>query len=139
VLPDEGLDKQDAICKGSSSSGVSGVAVHVFGGARCAYGLVGVVTPERVMLRVRPGPPDPLSRQVARVLAVRHVLQGALTARHPRAGPLRFGATVDAIHGISMMIVALSQPRRRRVALADTVIAVGWACVGLVIAGRTRS
>ena len=116
------------------------MAISVFAGVRCAYGLVLALTPERVMLRVRPDPPDALSRRVARVLGVRHVLQGALTARHPCAGPLRFGAAVDAIHGISMMILARLRPRRRGVALADAVIAVGWACVGLLIASRpTRS
>jgi hypothetical protein len=76
---------------------------------------------------------------VARVLGVRHLVQGIaqLAACLRRTNPHRLlGAELDALHGLSDAVLAMADYRRRRLGMTDAVIA--GACLTVEMLGNRR-
>lgn len=76
---------------------------------------------------------DRLERSVLELLAGRHVLQMAVTLARPSRRIVAAGATVDALHSLSMVGLAAASPVHRRAALADAAVAGGLAAAGVLI------
>lgn len=84
----------------------------------------------RQLLRLAGGTADPAALKVARVLGGRHALQGAVElASWPRGR--RLGAAVDGLHALTALALAGLDPKRRRVALSDALVAGTFAADGL--------
>jgi hypothetical protein len=71
---------------------------------------------------------------VARVLAGRHLLQGAVTAAVPRRGVVSIGAVADLTHAATAVAAAVMARRWRTVTLTDAALAAVFAGVGLCLA-----
>lgn len=76
---------------------------------------------------------DRLERSVLQLLAGRHVVQLVVTMARPSRRIVAAGATVDAMHSLSMVGLAAASPVHRRGALADAAVAGGLAAAGLLI------
>ena len=96
---------------------------------RAGWGLGLLVAPSRVV-RGMGGEPDGAARVVARVLAARHLMQSAVLARSRSPLLRRGGAAVDALHGLSMLGLAVVDRSRRRPALLDAGLATAFAVIG---------
>ena len=89
------------------------------------------------LLVARPGvtgalgfPSDNRTITVMHVLGVRHLVQAAITGHTARL--VRRGALVDLAHGVSMLLWATVDERRRVAALLDATVAIGFATAGLM-------
>ncbi|MGI8558898.1 MAG: hypothetical protein ACR2ND_11435 [Solirubrobacteraceae bacterium] len=105
---------------------------------RALWGALLVFEPTRVLEAV---PHHRINRGVVlftRVLGARHIAQAA--ASETRRGSSRryrmAGATVDAIHALTLLALALLAPDRRRLALTNVAIATAFALTGVREAGR---
>lgn len=96
---------------------------------RAVWGAVCLAVPTGVVRGLGQPPPDPRTVFVIRVLGVRHVVQGTVSAFIPNAHVLAWGASVDGLHSTSMVALGLVDPRRRRLAWTDAVIAAAWGAV----------
>lgn len=76
------------------------------------------------------------ARQVARLLGVRQVLQGAVSIRRPTTTVALLGVAADALHSLSMVGLGLLDRDQRRVALTDAAVAASFAAAG-VFAAKT--
>lgn len=99
--------------------------VTVLCGARLAIAGTDAVVATRTRSR--------LERKVLRVLAVRHVVQLALTLAKPTRRVLVAGAAVDALHALSMVGCAAVSPEHRSAAVADAAAAGGLAAAGALV------
>lgn len=108
---------------------MSGAAAgRALGAARVAWGTALLLAPKR-LVKAAGGQPDPAAVRVARLLAGRHLAQGALElAAWPRWR--RAGEAVDLLHSASLLPVAALDRRQRRALLVDSALAFGWACAG---------
>ncbi len=89
---------------------------------RLAYGALLLSSPDAVARAVGAGRLDGRDRLVARILGARHVGQALVTSHSgPQLG--RLWPAVDLLHAASMVALAVLDPRRRRVAAADAVVA----------------
>lgn len=103
---------------------------------RMAYGGAALASPAPV-LRIYDGPAaSRLDRGVLRILGARHMVQAALTMRMPRAGTLAAGAGVDAVHALSMLVLARHSRERRTAALRDATAAGVLALLGTACSYR---
>lgn len=111
---------------------MSSAATRFLQVARAGYGGALLLVPGP-MLRLCSGhPADRRSRNVARVLGVRHLVQAAATAGiGPSAELLALGAAVDITHAASMAALALADRRVRRVTLTDALVETAFAAAGL--------
>lgn len=73
---------------------------------------------------------DRLERSLLGVLAARHLLQLALTVAKPTRKVVAAGATVDALHSLSMVGLAAASPTHRRGAITDAALAGALATAG---------
>ena len=64
-----------------------------------------------------------------RVLGLRHLVQAAFVGS--RGQHVRGGALVDLLHGVSMLLLACFDTRRRKAALLDAGVAVAFAAAGM--------
>ena len=64
-----------------------------------------------------------------RVLGLRHLVQAAVVGG--RGQHIRSGALVDLLHGVSMLLLARIDTRRRKAALIDASVAFAFAAGGL--------
>lgn len=104
--------------------------------ARCAVGGLSLLALGR---RQRVGSRLPRVAVVAgHVLAVRDLAQGAMLVNAPEARTARLGATIDTLHGLSMLPVITSVPRLRRPALVSALTAAAWVSCAQALAGRRR-
>lgn len=103
---------------------------------RAAYGAVLLCVPGPLIRHVAGTRPDRRSLITARVLGVRHLAQGALTAANSGRQGLRIGASVDAMHAASMAALAAGDRNRRRIALTDGAIATTFSAFGMALARR---
>jgi hypothetical protein len=71
---------------------------------------------------------DTRSITVARALGLRHLVQAAWS-RGSRSSQ-QVGAVIDLLHGASMLLLALCDAKRRRVALLDAGVACAFALGG---------
>lgn len=69
----------------------------------------------------------PVPRNVVLALGFRHLVQGAVAMRRPDGIVARWGWTADAAHSVSMFGLAAVSRRWRVAALANAVVAAGWA------------
>jgi hypothetical protein len=67
------------------------------------------------------------AKTVLRVLGVRQIAQAAVEVHWPRTGVLALGATADALHAASGLVLAAADPGWRRSALLDAAVALGFA------------
>lgn len=95
---------------------------------RVGWGAFLVAAPG-VVLRSAGGTDEAASRWVVRVLGLRHLIEAAVEAPHGR-DVRRVGAAVDAIHAATALAFGLLDRRWRRPALADAMVAAGFAAVG---------
>lgn len=75
-------------------------------------------------------------RRISRVLGVRHLVQAAVSGPTPTVPVLALGVEVDLLHALTMVGIALTQRSARRPALAQAVVALGFAVAG---AAATRN
>jgi hypothetical protein len=96
--------------------------------ARIAWGMVLLVSPERVLARC-PDPVPGYARVGVRVLGARQLLEGAVLARHPREAPPQWSVAVDALHALSMLGLAVVRPGLRPAALRSAASALTLAAL----------
>ncbi|HEV2633589.1 MAG TPA: hypothetical protein VGX23_00490 [Actinocrinis sp.] len=78
-------------------------------------------------------------RRIAQVLGVRHLVQAALSGPAPTIPVLALGVEVDLLHAATMVGLALTRPSARRPALAQAVVALGFAAVGAAAARQAAT
>jgi hypothetical protein len=83
------------------------------------------------LLRGIGDPAGPRARLVARVLGARHLGQAALLATVGGRVVARLGAAVDALHGASMIALALAARRHRGAAMSSGAVAAALAALEL--------
>jgi hypothetical protein len=89
-----------------------------------------VLAPRRT-LGVAGGAVDRRLRVFALALGARNLAEAAILRRHPERGWALGGAAVDAAHATSMVVLAMLDRRRRRVALISALIAGAFAALGV--------
>jgi hypothetical protein len=100
--------------------------------ARAGYGSALLLLPGPALRLGGGHPADRRSRNVARVLGARHLVQAAVTGGiGPSAELLGLGAALDITHAASMAGLALADRRVRRVTLTDALIEIAFAAAGL--------
>lgn len=114
-------------------------APSVFAALRSGYGVLLVAMPATMVSIMGGAQADRRSAAVARVLGVRQIVQGAVTAGRPGPAVLALGAEVDVAHSVSMLALAMLDRTRRRTALVDASVAGTLAVAGTALAlGRRR-
>jgi hypothetical protein len=82
---------------------------------------------------------EPVDRQainVARILAVRYVLQGFVTARRPTRRVLELGVVVEALHAATMIAGTAAHVGPRRLTVASATAAGAFTAAGLAQSRR---
>jgi hypothetical protein len=103
---------------------------------RAAYGAALVLVPGPVIWLATGQLPSRRARRVAQVLGIRHLVQAALTAAAPEPAVLAIGGQVDAVHGASMLLLALVSRAGRRAALTDALTEAALAAAGFSASGH---
>ncbi|MGI8578689.1 MAG: hypothetical protein ACR2KG_12435, partial [Nocardioidaceae bacterium] len=67
------------------------------------------------------------------------LLHPPLSPPHPTATTLRLGAGVDVLHAASMAVLAVIDPKYRRVATSEALTAAAFAAAGLTAARLARA
>ena len=93
--------------------------------ARGVWGIVLLSAPDPVIDRVPGAQATSASRNVARALGARQLVQSALSLGGSQIA--RRAWWVDALHSLTMVGLALWAPASRRLASADAFIAAGFA------------
>jgi hypothetical protein len=105
-------------------------------GVRAGYGAVQLLWPDHSAEQLLGGPLDPAARTGVRVLGARQLAQAGLGVAVPTAPLLAFGAGTDALHALSMAVLALADRRWRRPAVVSGLTAAAFAACGAVAARR---
>jgi hypothetical protein len=105
-------------------------------GARAGYGAVQLLWPDRSAEQLLGGPLKPAARTGVRVLGARQLAQAGLTAAAPTPALLAAGAGTDALHALSMAVLALADRRWRRPAVVSGLTATAFAAGGALAARR---
>jgi hypothetical protein len=113
-------------------------AVRTVAALRAGWGVVLVCAPAGI-LAFAGHPEATTSTVVARVLGARHLAQAAVTFCVPTAAVVAGGAVVDVLHSLTGTALASASSRWRRVALADALIAAGFAATGSSVHRPYRS
>ena len=101
---------------------------RIVGMVRLAWAATLLVAPSRVIVAVG-GSSDSKATTVARVLGIRHAIQGLVeVAAWPRWR--RTGSVVDLAHALTGVALAGTDRRWRRVALTDSALATTFAVAG---------
>ena len=82
---------------------------------------------------------DRLERSLLELLAGRHFVQLVLTMARPTRKVVAVGATVDALHSLSMVGLAAASPTHRRGAITDAAVAGGLAAAGALLSAGWES
>lgn len=90
---------------------------------RIGLGALDLLAAPRVLRRALGSPPDGLTTGALRVLGVRQIAQGVVTARSDSRTVRRISAAVDSLHCASMLLLAILDRRRRSAALVQASIA----------------
>ncbi len=120
---------------GASGRTAAGVALEL---GRAAYGLVSLLAPERVAAGELRRAPGPGTKQVARVLGARHVIQALAVLSTGNATAHRVGAVVDGLHGLSMVPWAVLTRTDRRYYVTSAVVATSLAVLEWRVSFRER-
>jgi hypothetical protein len=99
-------------------------------GVRAGYGAVQLLWPDRSPEQVLGGPLEPAARTGVRVLGARQLAQAGLTVTAPTPALLAAGAGTDALHALSMAVLALADRRWRRPAVVSALTAAAFAACG---------
>jgi len=114
------------VCHPKTESSTS--AQTAFVAARVSWGCLLLVVPSGLI-----GPlglsSDRRAMTTMRVLGLRHLVQAA--AVEGRGQRVRGGVLVDLLHGVSMLLLACFDARRRKAALLDACVAFAFAAGGL--------
>jgi hypothetical protein len=105
-------------------------------GVRAGYGVVQLLWPDRSAEQLLGGPLEPAARTGVRVLGARQLAQAGLGAAAPTPALLAAGAGADALHALSMAVLALADPRWRRPAVVSGLTAAAFAAGGALAARR---
>lgn len=106
---------------------------------RAGYGLCQLVKPDFIATTILGHRLDGRSATVVRILGARHLVQSAVISLAPRSVFLhRGGAAVDMLHAATMVILALTDGRRRKAALADAAAAGIFAAAELLVSASQR-
>lgn len=108
--------------QGSRGSVATGVEV-----GRAAYGLAGLLAPERLAALELGRPPGLVATRVARVLGARHLVQAVVVLTVGGATAHRVGAVIDGLHAVSMVPWAALTRTDRRYYVMSGVVATAWA------------
>ncbi len=101
---------------------------------RAGYGAGLLLLPGPVIRLSTGRPAGHRTRNVARLLGARHLVQAALTAGSgPSAESLGIGAAIDITHAASMAGLAMADRRVRRVTLTDALIETAFAAAGAAV------
>jgi hypothetical protein len=88
----------------------------------------------RLLLGIRP---EPRVAVVVRVLGARHLLQALVIGQSPSSPVLHTGGAVaDSLHSASMVLLGSADPRRRKPAAIDALLAGLFAAAEFRAAGR---
>jgi hypothetical protein len=79
------------------------------------------------------------ARRVVQVLGARQIVQALLTSDGANRGVWYLGAEADIAHALSMVGVAITSRRWRRLALVDAAVACGLATIGWRVAKTAAS
>jgi len=99
---------------------------------RLVYGAALLLAPDALLGELRMGPLDRRARSVARVLGARQLIEGTLVGSGASVRRIGLGAAVDGVHALSMGALAWLDPRRRRLATANALVATALALAGVV-------
>jgi hypothetical protein len=111
---------------------VTSAAARVLQVVRAGYGAALLLLPGPVIRLCTGRPAGHRTRNVARVLGARHLVQAAVTAGSgPSAESLGIGAAIDITHAASMAGLAAADRRVRRVTLTDAIIEIAFAAASL--------
>ncbi len=113
---------------------VSRLAASRLSWIRGGLGAAQLLVPGGASRPLTGAPADRRTRRTVRVLGGRQLVQAVGTGADPTATVLAVGAAVDVVHGLTMVVLAVVDRRRRRVALGDALIAAAFACVGVALA-----
>jgi hypothetical protein len=105
-------------------------------GVRAGYGAVQLLWPDRSAEQLLGGPLEPAARTGVRVLGARQLAQAGLTVAAPTAPLLAAGAGIDALHALSMAVLAVADRRWRRPAVVSGLTAAAFAACGALAARR---
>jgi hypothetical protein len=106
--------------------------------ADCGAGLMLMALPSRLAALVAGGGARP-SPAIVRLLGARMVAQGALQLVRPSTGTVRMAAVTEALHGTSMVGLAVLSARYRRPAVASAAVAAASVAAELAaLHGRRR-
>ncbi len=109
--------------------------VDLFRGLRAGWGMLLIAAPSETLRAVAGTAPHPVARQVARLLGARELAQAFLIKNQRRA---RIGSAVDGLHAASMMALAVSQPKWRRLAFTSAAIASAFGATTWINASQGR-
>lgn len=99
---------------------------------RAGYGICQLTRPDFMASKLLRHRLDSRAKVVVRVLGARHLLQAAVIGLAPHSTFLHLGgAVVDLLHASTMVVLALSDGRRRKAALADAAVACIFATAEL--------
>lgn len=108
-----------------------------FAASRASYGILLLVIPDELIKLTTGLHADRTTRNMARLLGVRHVAQALATLDAPSPMVLALGAEADLAHSLSMLGVAVVDPSRRRTALTDAAIAASFALTSTILTWQT--
>jgi hypothetical protein len=92
---------------------------------RGAWGVLLLAVPARVVGLVPGARATPVTCAIARVLGARHLVQASAALAGSQMA--RRGWWVDALHALSMLGLSVARPASRRLTIADSVLAAGFA------------
>jgi len=116
---------QTVVSTGASAR--TGQALQV---ARTGYGAALLLAPGPVIWLATGRAATRRTRETARVLGARHLVQAALTAAAPEPRVFALGGQADALHAASMVLLAVVSRRGRGPALADALTEAAFAAMG---------
>jgi len=109
----------------------------LFPAARACYGAALLCAPGLALGLATGQAPSQRARAVARILGARHLAQAVLTLWRPRPAVFLAGAGIDACHAVSMVTLAVWDPRMRRAGLADALTATAFTATGALTSSLT--
>lgn len=120
------------------SSGQVDVRARWFSATRMLWGALLLVDPHRAFWIASGSHASGAATVVVRALGLRHVAQASVCMAVPTADALVAGAGVDALHGLTMVAVAIVSPGYRRPALISAVTATAAMATGHRLARTSR-
>jgi hypothetical protein len=105
---------------------------------RACYGVALLLKPGLTIRLAMGQPPSRRACRVAWLLGARHLAQATLSALAPRPAVFAAGAAADALHAVSMLMLAVADRAARRTALPDAMAEAAFAAAGLAAAAAHR-